>query len=97
MQRTLWRRLPPRLLRHDADLPSAAELLVEEEERAVVRAAFDRLEADERELLELRVVAGLSSAEVAVILDKQPSAVRMAQKRALARLRTFVEETSRVG
>ena len=97
MQRTLWRRLPPRLLRHDADLPSAAELLVEEEERAVVRAAFDRLEADERELLELRVVAGLSSAEVAVILDKQPSAVRMAQKRALARLRTFVEETSCVG
>lgn len=97
MQRTLWRGVPPRLLRHDAELPSAADTLVEDEERALVRAAFERLDAAERELLELRVVAGLSSAEVADMLGKQPSTVRMAQKRALARLRTFMEETSRVG
>ncbi len=97
MQRNLWRGIPPRLLRHNAELSCPADALVEDEERAHVRAAFERLDADERELLELRVVAGLSSAEVAAILGKQPSAVRMAQKRALARLRTFMEETSRVG
>lgn len=97
LQRTAWRPLPPRLLRHDADLPGAAEALIDEEERSAVRSAFERLDPDERELLELRVVAGLSSAEVAGILGKQPSAVRMAQKRALARLRTYVEEMSHVG
>lgn len=97
MQRTLWRPLPPRLLRHDVEPPGAAEQLIEEEERSVLREAFERLDSDERELLELRVVAGLSSAEVAAILGKQPSAVRMAQKRALARLRTFVGEVSHVG
>ena len=63
----------------------------------MLRAAFERLDRDERELLELRVVAGLSSAEVADVLGKQPSAVRMAQKRALARLRVFVGEVSHVG
>ena len=96
MQRTRWRNLPPAVLGPDAEAPSAVDTLVAEEERAVVREAFGRLDADERELLELRVVAGLSSADVASILGKQPSAVRMAQKRALARLRTFVEEESRV-
>ncbi len=97
MQRTMFRGLPPGLLRHDAEPPTPADAVVEDEERSALRAAFGRLDADERELLELRVVAGLSSAEVAAILGKQPSAVRMAQKRALVRLRTFVEEMSRVG
>ena len=61
------------------------------------RAAFARLDPDERELLELRVVGGLSSADVAAALGKQPGTVRMAQMRALARLRTFLEEASRAG
>jgi DNA-directed RNA polymerase specialized sigma24 family protein len=43
------------------------------------------------------VVAGLSAAEVATVLGKRPGAVRMAQMRALSRLRVFVEEVSRVG
>lgn len=97
LQRTLWRGIPPRLLRHDAEPLGPAEAVIEDEERALVQAAFGRLDDDERELLELRVVAGLSSAEVAAVLGKQPSAVRMGQKRALARLRIFVEEMSRVG
>lgn len=97
LQRSMWRPLPPRLLCHDAEPASAAEMLTDDEERAEVRAAFARLDDDEQELLELRVIAGLSSAEVAGILGKQPSAVRMAQKRALARLRTYLEELSRVG
>jgi RNA polymerase sigma-70 factor (ECF subfamily) len=97
MQRAMFRALPPGLLRHDAEPASPEDAVVEDEQRTALRAAFGRLDADERELLELRVVAGLSSAEVAAMLGKQPSAVRMAQKRALVRLRTFVEEMSRVG
>ncbi len=97
VQRTSGRPLPPSILASDVEAPSAVDALVADEERTLVREAFGRLEADEREILELRVVAGLSSSDVASILGKQPSAVRMAQKRALARLRTYVEEASRVG
>ena len=44
----------------------------------------------DRELLELRVVAGLSSEEVAAILDMRPGAVRTAQARALDKLRSIL-------
>jgi RNA polymerase sigma-70 factor (ECF subfamily) len=97
MQRILYRQLPDRLLRPDPDSPGPVEVVLDEEERVALRAAFHRLAPEERELLELRVVAGLSSAEAAVALGKQPGAVRMAQMRALSRLRTFVEEMSHVG
>jgi RNA polymerase sigma-70 factor (ECF subfamily) len=56
-----------------------------------VRAAFCRLEADEREVLEMRVVAGMSSEQVALALGKRAGAVRMAQMRATSRLRTFLD------
>ncbi len=62
------------------------------DETAAMRRAFDRLDADERELLELRVHGGLSSDEVGRLLGKQPGAIRMAQARALQRLRTILEE-----
>jgi RNA polymerase sigma-70 factor (ECF subfamily) len=83
---------------HDyaSDAPGPADQLASREERALVRAAFARLDPDEQELLELRVVAGLSSDEVAAALDKKASAVRMAQMRALGRLRTFIQEADRV-
>ena len=61
-------------------------------EVAAVRVAFAKLAADERELLELRVTAGLSSEEVGRLTGRKPVAVRMAHSRALARLRTFMEE-----
>ena len=97
IQRQTYRPLPPGLLRSDVDGPGPAEAVLDAEEQAQVRAAFARLDPDERELLELRVVGGLSSAEVAAALGKQPGTVRMAQMRALGRLRTFLEEASRVG
>jgi RNA polymerase sigma-70 factor (ECF subfamily) len=96
-QRQTYRPLPPGLLRSDVDGPGPAEIIIDAEEQAQVRAAFNRLDPDEQELLELRVVGGLSSAEVAAALGKQPGTVRMAQMRALGRLRTFLEEASRVG
>lgn len=96
LQRGLYRRrISPTLLLQDVEPPGPAELLLPEEERVLLRAAFDRLEPDEQELLELRVVGGLSSAEAAAVLGKQPGAVRMAQARALSRLRTFMEEAAR--
>ena len=47
---------------------------------------------EEREVLELRVHSGLSSEEVGRLLGKQAGAVRMAQARALQRLRMILEE-----
>lgn len=67
-------------------------LLGEEHDRLV--AALARLEPDEREVLELRVTAELDADQVGKVIGKRPGAVRMAQARALARLRTFMEEVT---
>lgn len=61
-------------------------------ETDAVRAAFERLDPEDRELLELRIHAGLSAADVGQLLGKQAGAVRMAQTRALHRLRVILEE-----
>ena len=60
-----------------------------------MREAYTRLSDDDREVLDLRVVAGLSADEVAAVLGKQPGAVRMAQSRALERLRQHFGEVYR--
>jgi RNA polymerase sigma-70 factor (ECF subfamily) len=62
------------------------------DEHATVRRALDRLPPNDRELLELRIIGGLSSEEVAYVLGKRPGAVRTAQSRALARMRTYLAE-----
>lgn len=62
------------------------------EDHAQLRRCFSLLSEAERELLELRVVAGLSAQQVAAVLDKRPGAVRSAQSRALSRLRQLMEE-----
>jgi RNA polymerase sigma-70 factor (ECF subfamily) len=64
-------------------------------EATAMRAAYGKLTDDERELLDLRVIGALSAEEVGVILGRKPGAVRMAQSRALARLRVFFEEVYR--
>ncbi len=69
--------------------PTEGVELAEEYRR--VRQRFELLGDRDRELLELRVVAGLSVEEVATALGKRPGAVRTAQSRALARLRTLME------
>jgi RNA polymerase sigma-70 factor (ECF subfamily) len=63
------------------------EHVLDDEEATALRDAFGRLAPAERELLELRVVAGLSSEQVATAVGKRPGAVRMAQARALDKLR----------
>ena len=64
-------------------------------EHDIVRRAFARLTAPEQELLELRVVSGLGALTVATLTGQRPGAVRMAQSRALRRLRAEYEELSR--
>lgn len=70
--------------RHSSDV---SEGLERAEDAAALRAAFTTLGEDDRELLELRVVGGLTSDAAATVLGKSPGAVRMAQTRALDRLR----------
>jgi RNA polymerase sigma-70 factor (ECF subfamily) len=72
------------------------EGLVAAEEADAVRRAFALLSDDDRELLELRVVAGLSAEEAAAALGRRPGAIRMAQSRALSRLRRFMAEVEGV-
>ena len=76
---------------------SAADDIVRREEAAHVRAAFARLTPDDQEILELRVVGGLRADEVAQVLGRRPGAVRMAQNRALHRLRAQLEREDRHG
>ena len=71
--------------------PGPLDCLLGAEASTAVRAAFERLCAFDQELLELRVVAGLSADEVATVVGKRPGAVRMAQARALDRLRALLE------
>jgi len=63
-----------------------------------MRRAFSRLDPLERQLLELRVQHGLCADEVGRLLGKRAGAVRMAQVRALRKLRIcFLEAQSDAG
>jgi RNA polymerase sigma-70 factor (ECF subfamily) len=61
-----------------------------EAERA--RALLARLPRNQRELLVLRVLTGMSAEETGHALGMSPGAVRVAQHRALARLRAIARE-----
>ena len=95
-QRSSYRRrdLP---IRRDVVPDGPLESAVVGDEQASVRAAFALLPDRDRELLELRVVAGLSSEEVAAILDMRPGAVRTARARALDKLRAVLGGAEGVG
>src|SRR5262245_953764 len=78
------------------DADPIADRILGREEIDELRKAFSRLTAEEQEILELRVVAGLSADEVAALQGRAAGTVRMAQHRALARLRTALGEVSGV-
>jgi RNA polymerase sigma-70 factor, ECF subfamily len=78
-------------------LPAVAgpeEALLAAERRAEVAGAFRRLRPDQQEVLALRVLGGLSAAQVGEVLGKSEGAVRVAQHRALQSLRTAMEVTA---
>jgi RNA polymerase sigma-70 factor (ECF subfamily) len=77
--------LADRLLAAD---PSPVEAALRAELRQRVRAALGRLAAVDREVLVLRFLERLSTADVAAVLDLTPGAVKLQQMRALERLRS---------
>jgi RNA polymerase sigma-70 factor (ECF subfamily) len=70
------------------------EAVLAAERRAEVAGAFRRLRADQQEVLALRVLGGLSAAQVADVLGKSEGAVRVAQHRALRSLREAMGVTA---
>ncbi|HEX3590521.1 MAG TPA: sigma-70 family RNA polymerase sigma factor [Pseudonocardiaceae bacterium] len=78
-----------------AEVPDEPELDAGPEQRAMrvettarINELLQVLPAKQREILVLRVVVGLSAEETADAVGSTPGAVRVAQHRALARLRT---------
>ncbi|MXG90224.1 RNA polymerase sigma factor [Nocardioides flavescens] len=64
---------------------------VQGEQSRLLARAFHRLSEADRDLLELRVLGGLGAEQVGALTGRRAGAVRMAQSRALARLRTEYE------
>ena len=82
-----------------ADLPDAVEFADGPEQSALrvelsseMGRLLDQLPDKQREILVLRVVVGLSAEETAEAVGSTPGAVRVAQHRALARLRKSMPE-----
>ena len=75
--------------------PSAGpeESVLAAERAQTARALLDQLPPAPRERLLLRVVQGLSAEETGAALGMTPGAVRVAQHRALARLRALATST----
>ncbi|GAA3128539.1 sigma-70 family RNA polymerase sigma factor [Nonomuraea salmonea] len=73
------------------DGPGPEETVVRYIEVEHARRLLARLPENQRELLLLRVVSGLSAEETGNVLGMSPGAVRVAQHRALARLRQMAE------
>ncbi|MGK4581262.1 RNA polymerase sigma factor ShbA [Kitasatospora sp. HPMI-4] len=83
------------------DLPELPDEALGPEERALLssdaawaKELLSNLPARQRELVLLRVAAGLSAEETGEVLGMSPGAVRVAQHRALSRLRALAEESS---
>lgn len=82
-----------------ADLPDSVEAADGPEQRALrvemsgeMGRLLDTLPDKQREILVLRVLVGLSAEETAEAVGSTPGAVRVAQHRALARLRKSMPE-----
>jgi RNA polymerase sigma-70 factor (ECF subfamily) len=71
---------------------SASQRLIREEMGARVRAALARLSAGDREVLVLRYLEQLSTADIAAELEIGEGAVKMRHRRALDRLCRFLRD-----
>jgi RNA polymerase sigma-70 factor (ECF subfamily) len=72
--------------------PGPADQVVKADEAEKARDLLDMLPPAQRELLVLRVAVGLSAEETGAVLDMTAGAVRVAQHRALSRLRALAEQ-----
>jgi RNA polymerase sigma-70 factor (ECF subfamily) len=76
------------------DRPGPEETVVRSAEAEQAKDLLYRLPDHQRELVMLRVVAGLSAEETGNVLGMSAGAVRVAQHRAIARLRAMAREES---
>lgn len=74
-----------------AATPDPAEVAATNDLAARTLAALDQLSADEAEVIRLRVLAGVETPEVAAILGRSTTAVRVLQHRALKKLAALLE------
>lgn len=79
---------------HEDGAPGPEELTLRGADADRARELLDQLPENLRHLLVLRVAAGLTAEETGQTLEMSPGAVRVAQHRALTRLRALVTETS---
>ncbi len=91
LSRARWRSAGPVTDERPTTERGPEEHAVAVDDTAWLREAFCRLSDEDREILELRVQGGLTSEEVGRLLGKQPGTIRMAQARALQRLRVEME------
>ena len=91
------RRMNPAVAPDQQEEDDSLDAVIHDEEAAAVRAAFATLSPFDQEVLELRVIGDLAADEVAAVIGKRPGAVRMAQSRALARLRTALGQEATGG
>jgi RNA polymerase sigma-70 factor (ECF subfamily) len=71
--------------------PGPEDVALRSDRARIARQLLDLLPEQSRELILLRVVVGLSAEETGRALDMTPGAVRVAQHRALARLRALAQ------
>jgi len=74
--------------------PGPEDQAVSSSEAALVRTLLDQLPAAQRELLILRVAVGLSADQTGRVLGMTSGAVRVAQHRALSRLRVLATQVA---
>jgi RNA polymerase sigma-70 factor (ECF subfamily) len=73
---------------------SPTQAVVRHERQLQLAQALERLPEDYREVIVLRHMEGLSHEQIAARMNRNPGAVRMLWVRALARLRTEIENSS---
>jgi RNA polymerase sigma-70 factor (ECF subfamily) len=95
-----YRRERPTVGIEDFDLPSESDhdaALIHAEEFEAVARAMKRLRADYQDVIRLRFLMGLSSREVAEVMERSEGAIRVLQLRAIRALRAelnVVEEAA---
>jgi RNA polymerase sigma-70 factor (ECF subfamily) len=78
----------------DAGAPDTLDLLAATDERCVVHAALERLPGPARQMVALAFLRGMTHSEIAEATQQPLGTVKTVIRRALAQMKTFVEQTA---